>query len=439
MHLTFLGAAGTVTGSCTLVKTEKAHILIDCGMQQDGEACNSSDFDFNPAALTAVILTHGHLDHSGRIPLLFKHGFAGMIYGHYATCELARLIWRDTVSLGEQTNGSALYSEKDVGDAGKNLIALSYNIPIQVGDSTITFHDAGHILGSSHVVIESGGKRILFSGDIGCKGTPIIRDPHESWEGEFDAAVIESTYGDRNHKDRKGTVAEFESIVTRVVESRGVLLIPSFAIGRVQEMLYHLNTLIESKKIPPLPVFVDSPMASKTTSLYRRSRDCYDIESLQLIESGDMPLVFPGLQMTATAEESRGIETVTPPFIVIAGSGMCNGGRILGHIQNFAHKKSTTLMFVGFQGKGTLGRRLVDGETKISINNQLVSINCEVSTLNGFSAHADQAGLLAWAMNVPGKNIKWFVNHGEPKAASTLAGLLGKNAVAVARNYRTEI
>jgi metallo-beta-lactamase family protein len=301
---------------------------------------------------------------------------------------------------------------------------IGYNIPMQIKDINFTLRDAGHILGSSHVLVETEGKRILFSGDIGVVNTPIIRDPFTKWTEPIDAVVIESTYGNRMHKDRELTVEEFEKIVKRTVSSKGVLLIPAFAIGRTQEILYYLNSLVEEKRIPPVPTFVDSPMADQVTGIYRRYRDCYDSETNAKITSGDLPLEFRGLSFAITPAQSQAISTVRPPLIIVAGSGMCNGGRILGHIKNFAADPSTTIMFVGWQGAGTPGRKLINGERLLTIEGKQYFIKAHIETLNGFSAHADQKGLLDWAKSIPGQPGVWFVNHGEAEQACALAQLL---------------
>lgn len=434
LSLTFHGAARTVTGSCILVKTGKSQLLVDCGLPQ--ENCKNIDdenFPFDPSQIDAVILTHGHLDHTGKLPLLVKAGFKGTIYGHYATCDIAKIIWND--SSKHSSEAVPLYDDADVAAACRKIMSIGYNIPIQIKDICFTLRDAGHILGSSHVEMESGGKRVIFSGDIGPVNTPIIRDPYRKWASSVDAVVIESTYGNRIHKDRDLTIREFEEIVKRTVLSKGVLLIPAFAIGRTQEILYHLNTLAEEKRIPPVPVFVDSPMAGLVTGIYRRYRDCYDSETCAKIVSGDLPLEFKGLSFVETPSQSIAIRDMRAPFIIIAGSGMCNGGRILGHLSSFAPHASTSVMFVGWQGEGTTGRKLIDGARYINIEGKQIPIHARIETLNGFSAHADQKGLLDWARSIPGPPKLWLVNHGEENQACTLATKLekelGGRAVAV--------
>jgi metallo-beta-lactamase family protein len=438
VSLAFHGAARAVTGSCIHLHAGSTQILIDCGVSQESNTSfpNSQDmFGFDVTQIDALILTHGHLDHSGRIPLLVKHGFKGKIYGHYATCDIAKIIWNDSLH-----HDSPSYNKRDVERTLEHCISIAYNVPMVINNVEFTLQDAGHILGSSHVLVEYERKRILFSGDIGPVNTPIIRDPFTKWSREIDAVVIESTYGNRIHKAREKTFDEFETIIKGTITARSVLLIPAFAIGRTQEMLYHLNTLVEEKRIPAIPVFVDSPMADNVTTLYRRHRDCFDQETNDKIASGDLPLEFTGLSFIKSAEQSHTLSSIAPPMVIIAGSGMCNGGRILRHLQKFISNPSTTIMFVGWQGEGSLGRQLVDGAQEVEIERIRVPVRARIATLNGFSAHADRQGLLEWARKIPGENKKWFVNHGEELQAQSLASMLGLEcggtAVAVEKSAR---
>lgn len=437
--LSFHGAARTVTGSCIHAQTGSSQILIDCGMQQESDRNAKNEvFDFDPAKIDAVILTHGHLDHSGRVPLLVKRGFSGPIYGHYATCEIAQIIWNDSIK--HSPPDGPIYDEDDIAATINKCVPIAYNVPMQIKDSSFVLRDAGHVLGSAHVVFEADGKRVIFSGDIGAINTPIIRDPYRNWTDAADAVVIESTYGNRTHKDRNATIVEFENIIKRTVQSNGVLLIPAFAIGRTQEILFHLNKLIENKIIDPIPVLIDSPMANQITGIYRRYHDCYDSETCTQIINGDLPLEFDGLSFVSSSSESNSIKDLWPPFIVVAGSGMCNGGRILKHITRFAPYTSTSIVFVGWQGYGTLGRKLVDGAKQVFINGNQVQINAKIETLNGLSAHADQQGLIEWARSIPGRPKQWFVNHGEETQACSLAVALGAEfgaeAVAVEKGFQ---
>jgi metallo-beta-lactamase family protein len=442
--LTFLGAAGRVTGSCTLVEWGEQRVLIDFGMIQgesDAEELNRRLPQIDFGALHALVLTHGHLDHSGRAPLLAPAGFAGPILGHTATLEIAELVWRDAVRLSGQKSEEALYTDDEVGRARALMRPLRYGERADIGELSLTLFDAGHILGSSHVLLERQGRRLLFSGDVGVMNTPIIRDPTLAWDAPVEAVVIESTYGDRRHRGREETVEEFAAIIEEAVRRRGMVLIPAFAIGRTQEIVFHLRSLMERGRIPEVPVLLDSPMGERATDIYRRHGECYDPETREMIRDGRLPLTFPALRRIANADQSRAIRDQRPPAIVIAGSGMCSGGRILHHLRNFLGRDNTTVVFVGFQGQGTLGRRLVDGEKSISIHGEPVEVKARIATLNGFSAHADQPALVEWARRIPGPPAKWLVNHGEPAAAEGLrqalaqAGLGGAEAVVEGKVY----
>ncbi len=437
-HLTFLGAADSVTGSCTLVEYKNTRILIDYGTVQGQDPTKVNRDLSHLSPIHGIIMTHGHLDHTGEIPSLVQEGYTGPIFGQYATCEIARIIWQDSARLGGNCPLTH-YDSSAVKEAEKKLLYLEYGVPFSVGDISLKFFDAGHILGSSHVQLEAGDRRILFSGDVGPVNTPIIRDPRTDWKDIFDTVVIESTYGDRMHRDRANTINQFGQLVKRVIAQNGVLLIPAFAIGRTQEILFHLNTLVESGTIAPIPVFVDSPMASDVTSIYRRYRQNYDEQTRELIASGDQPLQFKGLTITDSYSQSESISRMRPPFIVIAGSGMCNGGRIVRHLKTFLPLASTTVMIVGYQARGTLGRALVEKATKVTIDGEAVEVRATVETLGGFSAHADQAGLISWARAIPGGEKEWIVNHGEEKASHSLASeieRLGLGEAVVAREGR---
>lgn len=425
IQIQFLGAAGTVTGSCSLVTCGSRRILIDCGVAQDKDCTKKEPFAFDPKTIDAVILTHAHLDHCGLVPLLFQHGYEGPVITQYATGELAPILWQDTLSINAY-DSCQLYDRAAFQKAIKSITYYDYEEPFNIDDIKIMLYDAGHILGSSHVEIEYDGKRVLFSGDIGPRNTPIINDPNFTWKDSFDLVVIESTYGNRTHKSRVDTINEFKDLVIDVIKKHGVLLIPAFAIGRTQEIIYHLNSLVESGEIPTIPVLIDSPMANKVTGIYRKYTVCYDDETVEQIESGDKPLDFKGLYHVKSSDESRSLTQLRPPFIIVAGSGMCNSGRIVHHIKNFIGSESTTIMIVGWQGKGTLGRKLADGANSVQIDGEDYQVRAKIATLNGFSAHADQNELLQWSKAIPKRdtNTMWIVNHGEKEASGHLARLI---------------
>lgn len=425
IQIQFFGAAGTVTGSCSTVTCGSKRILIDCGVAQDKDCTKKKPFAFDPKTIDAVILTHAHLDHCGLVPVLFQQGYNGPVIAHYATGELAPILWQDTLSINAYDN-CQLYDSAAFQKAVKSISYYDYDEPFNIDDIKITLYDAGHILGSSHVEIEYDGKRVLFSGDIGPKNTPIINEPNFTWRNPFDLVVIESTYGNRTHKSRIDTINEFKDLVRDTIKNRGVLLIPAFAIGRTQEVIYHLNSLVESGEIPPIPVLIDSPMANKVTGIYRKYTVCYDDETVEQIEGGDKPLDFRGLHHVKSFDESRSLAQLRPPFIIVAGSGMCNSGRIVQHIKNFIRSESTTIMIVGWQGKGTLGRKLADGAKSVKIDGEDYQVKAKIATLNGFSAHADQKELLEWSKAIPtgDTNTMWIVNHGEKDASGHLAKLI---------------
>jgi len=431
MKITFLGAAGHVTGSCSLVESGRSRVVVDCGLVQgDDEAAekNAEPFPFSPAGIDAVVLTHGHLDHVGRLPYLVQQGFSGPVYAQAATVELAEVVLRDSARLASHQE-KPLYDEAAVDATMKLMRPLRYLQEQQLEGLRLRFFEAGHILGSAHAWLEDGRRRVLFSGDIGQPNTPIIRDPTSDWPGPVDLVVIESTYGDRLHRSRQETLAEFERIVVRAVEQGGFVLIPAFAIGRTQEILYHFNHLVDRGRIPRIPVLLDSPMAERVTEIYRRHRELYDSETLAGLRQGDPPMRFPGLREVVSADESKAIKSMSPPAVIIAGSGMCSGGRIMHHLINFLPLRSTTVMIVGWQGYGTLGRRLVDGAERVKIYGQEVEVRARVETLGGFSAHGDREVLLAWARSWPEPEPVFWVNHGEPEAARALAAGLHQHGL----------
>jgi metallo-beta-lactamase family protein len=443
MSISFYGATNTVTGSCSLVSYGAEKILIDCGFVQGAdqdEQRNQDPFPFSPTDLSAVILTHGHLDHSGRLPLLVDKGFKGPIYTHSASAALAQIVWHDTVRISARDENS-LYGESALQKTIPLFVPQPYDEEFRVGEAKLRLLDAGHILGSAHVLIEHAGKRLIMSGDVGALDTPIIRDPTFRWDSAVDAVVIESTYGNRLHKGRPETIEEFREIIEQATSTKGVVLIPAFAIGRTQELLFYFNRLIAQQRLPRIPVILDSPMARQVTQVYRAHRECYDDETWELVNHGMTPLAFPGLREVSTWEESASLAQADGPMVIIAGAGMCTGGRIIRHLIAFLGRASTTVLFVGWQGKGTLGRRLVDGERQVSIQGRTVPVRARIATLNGFSAHADRAGLVHWAQCIPDRPHQWLINHGEPDASAglmnalTQAGLTGAQVAQPEHSY----
>jgi metallo-beta-lactamase family protein len=428
-----------VTGSNYYLETDDGSLVIDCGVFQGADengpgpdALNRAAFPYDPKKLTGVVLTHGHLDHVGRLPLLGKAGFAGQVVGHSATLEVAKLIMEDTARMGVMSGQKPLYGASDVDHVMAKQRAVKYGQTTQIGPFTIMLFDAGHILGSSSVRVswqEKGvEKAVLFSGDLGSHGAPILRDPNVEWNPEahaVDFVVTESTYGDRTHPQREVARQKFREAILRAVADDGKVLIPAFAVGRTQEVLYDLNILVESGKLPGIPVIVDGPLGLDCTALYSKYKDCYDEEALELLKKGDAPLEFLDLYAARQGKASDQIHSIKGAAIIIAGSGMCSGGRILGHLKEYLPDSRTDVIFVGYQAMGTLGRQLQDGAPQVTIEGVTVQNRAVVTTISGFSAHADRDNLAAWYQKVPlrpGGAV--FVCHGEEKASTAYAAHL---------------
>ncbi len=431
MRLTFYGGAGSVTGANYLLETDKAKILIDCGLVQGGhhvEEENQKPFPYNASKVDAVFITHAHLDHTGRLPKLCKEGFRGDVYATHPTLGLARIILDD--SLGIMKNEARyegrkmLYQKRDLIECWKRSHGRSYGEEIkEVPGIRVVFRDAGHILGSSivEVYIDEGGeeKKIIFSGDLGNPPVPFLRET-EKIEGA-DYVLTESTYGDRLHEDHTQRKEKLEEIIESTIKSGGTLMIPSFAVERSQEILFELNSLVENNLIPRIPIFLDSPMAIKATAVYQEYTDYFNEKATDLILSGDDLFDFPGLEFTLSTEASKRINNINPPKIIIAGSGMSTGGRILHHEKLYLPDPKSTLLFIGYQVHGTLGRRLYDGAKKVKIFGDEVQVNSRIEAIGGYSAHADQRGLIDWLRGFKQKPKKIFMVQGEEKPSSVLA------------------
>lgn len=438
MKITFLGAAETVTGSCYLVETEQSTFLVDCGLHQGRFSeveLNRQPFPFSTPEIDFVLLTHAHIDHSGRIPKLYVDGYRNPVYGTKATVELCRIMLPDSGHIQEteqewrnrknQRAGKKaeepLYTMQSAIEACGLFKEVRYDQSFQpASDVKVIMRDAGHILGSAILEIwitESGTeKKIVFSGDLGNKNMPILRDPTPILEADF--LVIESTYGNRLHKDSADKVERFVKIINETIEGGGNVIIPSFAVGRTQEIIYELNrqeALYSSARsaLMEVPVFVDSPMAVSATQVFRNNEDCFDEEARNYIHNGDNPLDFPNLHFTASAEESKELNQMEESKIIISASGMCDAGRIKHHLKHNLWRKDSTVIFVGFQALGTLGRRLVDGEKLIRIFDEEIAVKARIEMIDGFSGHADQAGLLGWLKAFQKKPQKVLLVHGE--------------------------
>jgi metallo-beta-lactamase family protein len=444
VRLSFHGADRDVTGSCHLVECAGRRLLIDCGMFQGGRELaeeNAADFGFDPAGIDTVLLTHAHLDHCGRLPLLVKRGFRGEIIATAATRELARLVLLDSAHLAEEdAEHGTRRSNRRGGEPAAPLYTLmdamatldsfgrtaEYGVPLQLGPGLrASFHEAGHILGSASVLLEVSEagreRRVLFSGDLGNAGRPILRDPAPPEAG---VVVMESTYGDRCHRSVKDSVAELCEAINATLKRGGNVIIPSFALERTQEILFHLRAAAADGRLPAqLPVFLDSPMAISATEVYRRHPECFDAETAELFRNGQDPMRPPGLRMVRDTAGSTALNRIEGGAVIMAGAGMCTGGRVRHHLRHNLWRPAASVVFVGFAARGTLARRIIDGAERVSIFGEDVPVRARVHTINGFSAHADQAELLAWHARVGGRERTILV-HGEAGAMDRLAGLL---------------
>lgn len=434
--LGFYGAARMVTGSCYHLQVGGESIVIDCGTFQGGpddEARNTAAFAFAPESVNALVLSHAHLDHVGRAPLLVKRGFRGPILGHAATLDIAALLLADSAKIANHSDGEPLYTQRDVEAAQARMQPIrSYGEPLRVGAFTIELFDAGHILGSSSVRVSWGSgqaaRALLFSGDIGVAGAPILRDPFTAWDPNrhgVDAVVTESTYGDRSHPPRSEVRANLRAIIERALTDGGKVLIPAFSIGRTQEVLYELNTMIEGGQLRGIPVIVDGPLGMSATRIYSRYRELYDSEAMAKLQRGDHPLEFDNLLGARDANASRHAVEREGPAIIIAGSGMCQGGRIRYHLLRHLPDPRTDVVLVGYQASRTLGRALQEGRDTVYLRGQEVPVRARITTISGLSAHADRDGLAAWFAALPRKhNAPVFVTHGEELQAQAYASRL---------------
>lgn len=481
MRITFLGAAQSVTGSCYLVETETSTFLVDCGMFQGRARDDHSNSDALPIPLKDVaflLLTHAHIDHSGRIPKLWKDGFRGPVYATKATTDLCGLMlpdsghiqemeheWRNRKALraGKKPE-EPLYTALDATQSLQLFRREHYDKPFHPAPGiTVTFRDAGHVLGSSitELLISDGGetKKVVFSGDLGNTEIPLMRDPTHI-EGA-DLLILESTYGNRLHQDkaeRTDKVDLFVSIVNETIRNGGNVVIPSFAVGRTQEIIYEINRQIaleNGKGIPSdrmaggasdgdpkgghtglsgkseqrrlfltTPVFVDSPLAISATEVFRDNEDCFDAEAQEYIRNRDNPLDFPNLHLTVSSEESKAINADSTPKIIIASSGMCDAGRIRHHLKHNLWRPESTIVFVGYQAPGTLGRQLVDGDREVRLFGEDITVEARVAFIEGYSGHADRDGLLAWVEAMDQKPSRILLVHGEPEAMEDFSASL---------------
>ncbi|MCR4902781.1 MAG: MBL fold metallo-hydrolase [Butyrivibrio sp.] len=449
MQLIFVGADHEVTGSCHYLQVGDKHILVDYGMEQGKNYFENIELPVPAGQIDYVFLTHAHVDHSGNLPLLCAGGFNGKIFCTEATADLCNIMLRDCAHIQMQEaewrkrkgkrSGSIqmqepAYTMQDAERAIQGLVPCEYDEIIEVCQGVkIRFTDVGHLLGSSSIEVwlkEKGTeKKIVFSGDIGNTRQPLIRDPQKTEEADY--VVMESTYGDRLHAtERPDYIKSLTEIMNRTFARGGNVVIPSFAVGRTQEMLYFLRKIKEEHLVTAVedfPVYVDSPLAVEATEIFNRNeRACYDEEAIKLVKSGINPITFPGLKLSITTEESRAINEEPTPKVIISASGMCDAGRIRHHLKHNLWRPECTILFVGYQSVGTTGRAIIDGAQQVKLFGETIDINAEIMKLEGLSGHADQKGLIDWIQGFKNKPKKVFVVHGEDAVTTSFAQLLNK-------------
>lgn len=448
MRISFHGAAGGVTGSCHLLDTGSIRLLVDCGLFQGSREMreeNGRDFGFDPASVDFLLLTHAHLDHCGRIPLLVKRGFRGKVVCTPATKELARLVLMDTARLQEEDAERAkrhrdrgeryrhlpeepLYDSLDVDEAlDRFSITVPYDSPLALAQGIkVTFREAGHILGSSSVLVEAGSRRLVFSGDLGSPHHPIVRDPAPC--PEADVVVMETTYGGRTHRSVLETAAEFFHVVSEALEAGGNVVVPTFALERAQEVIYGIREGLEHQRLPRgLRVFLDSPMATTATEIFRQHPECFDQDALNVLKERD-PFTFEGLTFTRDRLESKAINDIRRGAVILAGAGMCTGGRVTHHLEQLLPRPECAVVFVGYAAVGTPARALIDGARTLRLFGQDVPVRAQIHTINGFSGHGDHATLLTWHES-SGKGALTFLVHGEPKSTLAIQEALGRKGL----------
>jgi len=442
MRITFYGGAKTVTGANYLLDTGEIKILVDCGLNQGSrysEEMNYEKFAYNPAEIDFVFLTHSHTDHVGRLPKLFKEGFRGRVIASKPTIDLAKKALPDNLNIiteeAKREGREPIFELKDLDGVMELAEGFNYEVLIGLGDGIkAVLHDAGHILGSTIVEIQWQNKsqntnnksqtkteKIYFTGDLGNPPTPLLQPPY--FPKDADYAVVESAYGSRIHEDRAARKMILETVIRETLAKGGTLMIPSFAMERTQELLYELNQLVNHNQIPRVPIYVDSPLATNLTEVYKKYSDYFNKTAHHVIESGDDIFNFPGLTFTRTSDESKAINNVRGPKVIIAGSGMSMGGRILHHEMRYLSDPNSAILFVGYQVQGSLGRRILDGEKEVRIFGEKIAVNCQIRAIGGYSAHADQAMLLKWIESAgSGGNLKKvFVVQGEEDSSTILA------------------
>lgn len=434
MTLTFCGGARTVTGSCALMETRNSKILVDCGLYQGGGFArkhNYAPFEFDPTKIDACLVTHAHIDHTGRLPKLTKEGFTGNIYSTHPTKDFARLLLGDSMEIlagrALRQEREPVYHKKDVKHTFSVWQTKGYGEKFEVCKGVqARFRNAGHILGSASIEIwlkDSKRKdpiKLVFSGDLGNYPVPILSPPAEIDSADY--VVAESTYGDREHENVKRRRGILEDVIENTVTRKGALMIPAFALERTQEVLYELNLLVENHRVPQVPIYLDSPLAIQLTQVYKKHQDYYNKKALRLLEKGDKIFDFPQLTLTKTVAESKKINATPEPKVIIAGSGMSTGGRILHHEKRYLPGTENTLLIISYQVPGTLGRKILDGESPVEIMGDKIPVRARVKAVGGYSSHADQPRLMQWLAHFDKARLqKCFINHGEQDQAFALS------------------
>ncbi len=438
LKLTFCGGADSVTGANFLLESEKYKILVDCGLEQGDQnafAINRRPFTYDPAVVDVLMVTHAHIDHVGKIPKLLKDGFKGKIYSTSETKELAVLMLADSLKLlsqeAERHGVLPIYEEKDVRASFDLWQSIPYHQATEILPGySVYLKDAGHVLGSAMIELTHNGKKMVFTGDLGNSPSPLLRDTENITDADY--LLMESVYGDRNHEPIPERQSKFEDVIEDTVKRNGILIIPTFSLEKAQIIIYEMNTLIEAGRIPVVPVYVDSPLAIKITEIYKEHSNDFNSETQAAVKRGDDIFNFPKLHFTSTSEESKQIFRTPNPKIVIAGSGMSNGGRIQHHEVNYLSDPNNTLLFIGYQAAGSAGRQIEDGARSINLLGQNVQIKCQIAKIDGFSSHKDSEHLFQFVENTADTVKKVFVVMGESKSAlflvQRLRDYLGLNA-----------
>lgn len=454
MKVTFIGATHEVTGSCSLLQVNGKNIIVDCGMEQGADIFENIEIPVAPSEIDAVVLTHAHIDHTGKVPFLVANGYSGPIYSTHATMRLCNIMLLDSAHIQEfeaqwrnrkgkrsgKEDYEPLYTTEDAQNTMKLFQPAGYGVDVEIFDGvTINYTDAGHLLGSSSVLFklkEDGAeKSILFSGDLGNHDKPLIRSPQIPPQADY--VVIESTYGDRLHPEKPDYIRDLTDVIQRTLDRGGNLVIPAFAVGRTQELLYYIRMIKEQNLIKnhaDFPVIVDSPLAVEATNIYSTDMaEYYDEEAMELLRNGINPVTFPDLKVSVSSDESKMINEDTTPKIIISASGMCEAGRIRHHLKHNLWRPECTILFVGYQSPGTVGANLLDGAEEVKLFGEDIQVKAEISRIESFSSHADKNMLLDWLRNCPPR-VQLFVNHGEDEVTENFgaeaAAILGVPAVA---------